>query len=229
MSLRLSHTLMAAGLLSLSAGAFAQPPGEPLPGRPGAPAPKDGPAPRGDLSRAELKADLETRFDRRDANHDGKLDEQDHKARHDQRVAEMFDRLDTDKNGAISKAEFAAAEQRREEGPGGPGPMMRPGRAMLFMHGGPGARIPGGLPFRPMRGASMPRGPMASGPDAAPGKPITRSDFVDRGLARFDAVDTNHDGKISAAERDAARGIMRDRPGRAKLAPPPPHTPQSGQ
>ena len=231
MPLRLSHTaLLAAGLLSLSASGHAQPPGPP----PGEPMPMGGPA-----TRAELKTMLEARFDARDANHDGKLDEQDPKARQDQRLAAMFDRVDTDHNGSISKAEFAAAREHGPEGLRADGPPegpMGPRRAMMFRHEGPmggpeGDRLEGPPPFRPMPGAFMRRGPgaMPGGPAGAPEGPITKSDFVARGLAMFDRVDTNHDGKISPAERDAARGSMRDHRGRAPMAPPPPNTPQSGQ
>ena len=58
---------------------------------------------------------------------------------------------------------------------------------------------------------------------------LPNSDSVDRGLAMFDRVDTDHDGNISRAERDAARGSRRDNRGRATMAPPLPNTPQSGQ
>src|SRR5690348_4725673 len=67
---KISHTLLAAGLLSLSAGAMAQP--APPPG-----APENGPRMRAPETRAELKTQLEARFDRMDANHDGKIDEKD--------------------------------------------------------------------------------------------------------------------------------------------------------
>lgn len=42
-------------------------------------------------------------------------------------------------------------------------------------------------------------------------KPITRSDFLSSGLTRFDRLDTDHDGTISSAERDAGRKALRDR------------------
>lgn len=67
---------------------------------------------------------------------------------------------------------------------------------------------------RGSKGTAM-RRPFAAGAD----KPIARSDFVKGGLARFDRLDTDHDGRISAAERNAARKALRDH-----LAPA--HTPQ---
>ncbi len=100
------------------------------------------------------------------------------------------------------------------------GRMGGPGRAMLFHRGGPGGEgrlmMRGPLPFAPPPGrpGEMRRGFPPGGHEGKPREPLTRSDFVDRGLARFDRIDTNHDGKISPAERDAARGPrhFRERP-----------------
>ena len=226
---KISHTLLAAGLLSLCAGAMAQP-------APPRGAPDDGPRMKAPQTRAELKTRLEARFDRMDANHDGKIDEKDPEARRAARIADRFAAIDTDKNGTISKAEFAAAEDHRgppEGGPMGPGrfgPMGGPGRTMLFNHGGRGAMMMRGrLPFAPAPGGFAPRGP--GGPERKPGEALTKADFVNQRLALFDKVDTDHDGKISATERDAARpmrGGLRER-GAPRNMPPPPQTPQSGQ
>jgi hypothetical protein len=41
-------------------------------------------------------------------------------------------------------------------------------------------------------------------------------------LARFDAADANHDGTVTAAERDAFRDAMRARMQQQGAAPPPP-------
>jgi hypothetical protein len=224
----LARTILAAGLLSLGAAAIAQPPAPPTGG------PQDGPRMRAPETRAELKTRLEARFDRMDANHDGKIDEKDAQARRDARVADRFAQIDTDKNGSISKAEFAAVEERR--GPAGAGPMGRDrmgpmggpmmghpmmghGRAMLFHRGGmEGGRFRGPLPFARAPG----------GPEGKPGAPLTKSDFVNQGLTRFDKADTDHDGKISPAERDAARGAMRGPRERPRL-PSPPSASQPGQ
>jgi len=221
--LRLPHLFLAAGLLSLSAGGFAQPaaPSAKAPGRPAA----DRGA-RQPETRAELKAALEARFDRMDLNHDGKIDEQDAKLRHEQRIARRFDAIDTDHDGKISKEEFAAAEQRGDSGMGSPRFGRHDGeRAMMFHREGPEGRLHGRLPFAPPPGGFGHRG----GPEGKPGQPLTRAEFVDRGLARFDKVDTDHDGKISPAERDAARASMRGPRGHRNMPPPPPTPPQSGQ
>ncbi len=146
------------------------------------------------------------------------------------RIAKRFDSIDTDHDGKISKAEFAAAEERRgEDGPRrfGPGRFGQggPGRAMLFHRAGPdGGRFRGPLPFAPPPG----EGRRFGGPDRKPGAPLTKADFVSRGLARFDAIDTDHDGKISPAEREASRPRHGRRfGGRPRTPPPPSSAPQS--
>jgi Ca2+-binding EF-hand superfamily protein len=50
----------------------------------------------------------------------------------------------------------------------------------------------------------------ADGPARAP---MTKAQALARADARFDAMDTDKDGKLSAAEREAAAGAMRDRMG----------------
>jgi Ca2+-binding EF-hand superfamily protein len=80
---------------------------------------------RPQLSEAERKERLEARFKERDANNDGKLTA-------GEIPEELLERLDTNKDGAVSKEEMANA--RRQRGPGGAG---GPGG------GGPG-RGPGG-------------------------------------------------------------------------------------
>lgn len=228
---KISHTLLAAGLISLCTGAMAQP-------APPRGAPNDGAGMKAPQTRAELKTRLEARFDRMDANHDGKIDEKDPEARRAARFAAHFAEIDTDKNGAISKAEFVAAQDHRGPPEGGPmgrghaGPMGGPGRAMLFNHGGHREMMMRGrLPFAPPPGAFDRRGPGGPGaPDRKPGEALSKADFVNQGLARFDKVDTDHDGKISAAERGAARPMRGPRgPRGPNRMPPPPQTSQSGQ
>lgn len=193
MSLRSSLLILGGGLLSLSAVAIAQ-----------NPAPASGPAHKGPpANRAELRTMLEKHFDAADANRDGTVTPQErtaYRAQSRERMRDhVFARLDANKDGQISKAEFAA---------------LRPG--------GDHARGKGHGEGRPHRG--MMHGKMMGGGDFAAmrDKPVTRAQFVDAGLARFDRVDTDHDGKISSAERDAARKAMRDRLAPANMPPPPP-------
>ena len=88
------------------------------------------------VTRAEAQTRAAEMFARMDANKDGKLDTADRDARR----AAMFDRLDTDKNGSISRDEFNARHQRahgegmKGEGMKGGG-MMGEGRRGHGMHG----------------------------------------------------------------------------------------------
>ena len=50
-------------------------------------------------------------------------------------------------------------------------------------------------------------------------KAIPKAVFVNAGLAGFDKMDTDRDGKISLAEREAARKMMRDRKPMQRPAP----------
>lgn len=102
-----------------------------------------------------------------------------------ERRTEMFARIDTDKNGALSRAEFDA------------------------MHAARSAR--GGK--RAGAGAGMMAGPEHVGPGGRRGKamagPVSRQVFIDGALARFDKADANRDGTVTQAERKAARDTMR--------------------
>ncbi|MCE7797474.1 EF-hand domain-containing protein [Sphingobium sufflavum] len=68
-------------------------------------------------------------------------------------------------------------------------------------HGGHGARGWGKGP-----GGVFGDG-FAGGRDGSVQGDISKADFVKRPLALFDRIDSNHDGKITAAERDAAGGL----------------------
>ena len=82
-----------------------------------------------DMTRAQAQTMAAEHFAKMDANGDGKLDQSDRAARQ----AKMFDRIDADHNGAISRDEFAAMHgQRGQRGEG-----VRAGR-----HGMGGADMP---------------------------------------------------------------------------------------
>lgn len=167
------------------------------------------PSPMGDkmgdktITRAEAQAKSAEMFDRMDANKDGKLDQAD-RAAHE---GEMFDRIDSDKNGSISRAEFTAAHQRM----GGPGDDDRMGERR-GKHGGK----------HRMGGMGM-MGQMA---DTNKDGAITKDEFVAGHLRMFDAADTNKDGKLTPAERKAHHQKMRAAMGKGDHAghdmPPPP-------
>lgn len=137
------------------------------------------------VTRAEAQTRAAAKFDRMDANKDGKLDAADRTARMDQH----FDAMDTNKDGKIDRAEFMAGHARMGEdhghmGQGGPGHHMRG-------HGKMGGHMMGGR--------------MMAGMDANGDKAISRDEFIAGALKRFDTADANHDGKVTPEERRAAK------------------------
>lgn len=160
-------------------------------------APVAAPAPKHEITFAEVKAEADKLWDRLDANHDGKIDSADR----DARLLERFAKWDTNHDGVISKDEFLAFVHAREAegrdhrhgGPeGGPehGGDHRPGQGPMGMHGG--------------RGIAM----AIIGPalhEARKDGVITRAAFDTALKARFDKLDTNHDGKLTHEELRAAR------------------------
>ena len=193
--------LTGAALLALAGAALAQPPGGP-----------DGPrGPRpdrdADVTRQQVIERTDRMFAELDANRDGRFTPEEARARGEQRrqqrAERMFDRLDLDRNGSITREEMAQARaqhqaRRGERGarPGGPG--MRH-RRMGMHHGGPGG--PGGPGGRGMRGQRL------FGEQGF----ATAEQFRARALARFDRVDADRNGVVTAAERQAAREQRRER------------------
>jgi Ca2+-binding EF-hand superfamily protein len=184
--------LSGAALLALAGTALAQPPGRP-----------DGP-PRdrdADTTRQQVIERADQMFARLDANNDGRFTPEEARQRGEQRRAQhmdrMFDRLDLDHNGSITREEMSQARAQRQarrgpRGPGGPG-----GPAM-------GRRGPGG-PDGP--GGPGMRGQRLFGEQGF----ATREQFRERALARFDRTDADRNGVVTAEERRAARGEMRER------------------
>jgi Ca2+-binding EF-hand superfamily protein len=172
----------------------------------------------GVLTRAEAEAHAKAMFVKLDVNKDGKLDQADRAARHAEKRAQMFDRLDVNKDGSISKAEWDQADAARQakraewkakrgERAGAPGNGAER-HAMRGHHGGKR----GGH-----GGHGGPGGWMKA--DANGDKAISQAEFVAGALARFDRMDANKDGKVTAEERQAMRQTMRDKRG-APPAPP---------
>lgn len=130
----------------------------------------------GVLTRAEAQSAATGMFAQIDVNKDGTFDHTDREAQAEAMRTRMFDRLDANKDGQISRAEFTA-----DRGPGKPGPQL--GRR------GPGSR----------------QGGADRGPGRGMGQPMTQAQFVAAALQRFDATDTNKDGQVTQAERQAHR------------------------
>jgi Ca2+-binding EF-hand superfamily protein len=133
--------LLAAAALLAAAPAAAQPPQPPQ----GGPA---GPAPQGDISRAQAEQNVRAQLGRLDADHDGVIT--------DKEIEKIIDTLST---------------------AGGP-PQIGDRLHQLMKEFGHDGRM-------------------------------AIDDVVKARLAQFDAADTNHDGKLDPAEREAAMAAMR--------------------
>ncbi|MFA9201526.1 MAG: EF-hand domain-containing protein [Cypionkella sp.] len=148
-------------------------------------------AQQGDVTRSQAQERAAERFAKMDANGDGVLNAADREARR----AAMFDRLDADRNGSISRAEFAAMQAARGE--------RREARAERRGGAHAGHRMGG------HGGKAMGRMAMARAADTNGDNAISRAEFTAAALARFDRVDTDRNGAVSQAERQAAREAMR--------------------
>ena len=153
----------------------------------------------GTVTRAEMSAKLAQQFARMDANSDGKLDAADRTAKRGDRfkkidgdgngeisltemqtaqsarTAKRFARLDTDNNNSVSAAEMEAVKRKA---------------------GNRGKR--GGK-----HGHGMMR--MMKTADTDANGSISQAEFTAFGMQRFDRMDANGDGQVTAAERKAAR------------------------
>jgi hypothetical protein len=153
------------------------------PGRHGRDADNDG-----RISQAEFVEGRLQRLTALDADRDGTVTVEEaragHQAHRAERQAAMFDRLDANRDGAISRAEFTAPRERPEG--------ARPERA--------------GRHF----GGHRRGGPMAGqGPRSERG-PVVIAEVRAKMAERFGKLDTDRDGFLSQAERQAGRAAMRE-------------------
>lgn len=151
----------------------------------------------GIIARAEAQAAAKAMFAKFDANKDGKLDQSDREAHHQEMRGKMFEMLDTNKNGSISKQEFVAGHERMR-GHGGPGMDGRRGG-----HDGPGmgkhhGRHGGGHAMMMLKQA-----------DADNDGAVSQAEFLAAANKRFDMADANKDGNVTKEEREAAREKMK--------------------
>jgi hypothetical protein len=193
--------------------------------------------PMHELTFSEVKAQADRLWNRLDANHDGRID----RADRDARLLEHFAMADTNHDGVISKDEFLAAMRAREakwKEHGRPAEMghAEMGHAGMghgeMEHGGPPP--PGAPRDHPPGGMGMGMGTSIIGPalrGARSDGVITRAAFDAALKTRFDAIDANHDGRLSHEELRAARrdAMYRDWKGRDHRIPPPPPPPGTGE
>lgn len=181
-------------------------------------------APRAPLTKADMLARADARFDAADTNKDGQLDAQERQASWGSARAggqqrggggggeRMLARIDTNGDGLISKAEnHAAAEARFTRMDADNDGIIEPGE-------GPGAQRSmdrGGerLGMRAGRGVGGLRAAMRA--DANRDGAISRSEYDAAAARRFARLDMNKDGKLDRGDRQR-RGAM---------PPPPPATP----
>lgn len=167
----------------------------------------------GVVTKAELTAALEQHFAKMDLNKDGKITAEERQALRQQRVDARFGQIDTDRNGQISKSEFESAATARRD----PGDAKKDGEGPGHRWGKRGGGFGGGW---------------GKGPDADKDGTLTKAEFMARPLAMFDRADTNHDGKLTADEIQAAlprpggRGHGRGPGGPGSDAAPPPPSQQ---
>lgn len=115
----------------------------------------------------------------------------------------MFDRLDTNKDGSISRQEFTTAH-----------PQMRQERVIVMREGagprGPGA--PGKMRMHRMGGAGF-GGHMFEVADTNKDGRVSLAEAQSAALAHFDRADTNRDGRITPDERRNMRVMRIERRG----------------
>lgn len=179
----------AALAVAIAGAAWAQAPETPRPDR------------NADLTRSQVIERVDQRFARLDTNRDGRFTREEAQARRAERRTEranrMFDRLDLDRNGSITREEMSQAQAQRLERRG----ERRAARGEAGEgrhHRGFGRR--GGHHRFAMGGARM------FGEQGF----ITAEQMRERALARFDRMDADRNGTVTAAERQQARQQMRE-------------------
>lgn len=167
------------------------------------------------VTRTEAQAHSAEMFTRMDSNKDGQLDQADRAAHESTMRNEHFAKLDTNKDGSISRQEFDAAHSDGLEGGGGTGHQGMRGAMMGDDGHGSGNRSP----MMMMQLA-----------DANKDQAVSRDEFTAAHLKHFELSDTNKDGQLTPQERREARakmrGQMHGKMGGAMsghdMAPPPP-------
>ena len=159
------------------------------------------------VTQAEFVQARVSRLTALDTNHDGAVSTDERRARAEtrraERISKRFERLDVDKDGQVSRAEFYAARAPNGE------------RAIdRANHRGPlGGQRHG------QRMARHSARPGDAQPIARHG-PVVIADVQSRLTEGFIRRDTNHDGVLSREERQAERTAMRERGGEHRARQP---------
>lgn len=166
-------------------------------------------------TRADVQAHVQRMFARLDADHDGFVTKAEAEAAHGKMMgdghgkmakpwagkehpmpdrAAMFDRLDSNKDGVISRQEYLAAK-----------PEIREHRVIVMRNSDAG--MPGGAMMR-MHAMGM-GGRMFDLADANHDGRVTLQEMTSAALQHFDMVDANHDGTLTPQERMQMHERMR--------------------
>lgn len=160
-------------------------------------------APGDDVTRQQVIERTDQHFRQMDTNNDGRFTPEEARQMRAQRRAQMqqrmFDRIDGNRDGSISREEFASGHEARGERRGRHGDGMR-GRGRG--HGGPGM----GMHHRGPDGPGGAGGGMRGGRLFGEQGYVTRDQFRERALARFDRADADRNGSLTETERRQARG-----------------------
>lgn len=159
--------------------------------------------PDGPTTRAAIEARVEARFARADANHDGFVTEEEvrlgaeqrranRQHRRGERRAQLFERLDADRDGSISREEFEARPALRGGGEGR-------GRRLGHRRDRGGGMM-AGFGVRAFERLDLDRD----------GR-VALAEAERAALERFDRVDSDRNGTVSVEERQAAREAFRGR------------------
>ena len=153
--------------------------------------PAPGPGPEATMTKAAAENRAAEMFAKMDVNKDGRLDEADRAARQ----TEHFTQIDSNKDGKLSPEEFAAGRPQHEGMAGGPdgSPPMGGKMGRRGEHGG-------------HRGMGM----MARMADTNKDGAVSRDEFLAAQTKHFAMMDADKDGTVTAEERKGARAKMRE-------------------
>ena len=160
----------------------------------------DGPDGDRTVTRAEAQTHAAEMFAKMDVNKDSRIDQADRSAHEIAMRNEHFTKLDTNKDGSISRAEFDAAHSGSPDGGQGMGDHRMGGMGMG------GAMMGGSAHGKGHRGGMK----MMQMADANNDKAISREEFSAAHLKHFEMSDANKDAKVTPEERRAARAKMRE-------------------